>query len=255
MTKVMYRTTGGDLRPVFPGAYPAEPGLLYCSQSEIKPELLNDGVLNLTKFSHTVRAEHKLRVKVGVRRPLRIAICGNKDAGKDKLAQCIKSMMPAYSVEIASISENVLIPLLLDTLYGKNWNVFMRERAFRDRELYRQFLFDAGLSLTEIDPSFLIRYAVRERDELRGICATLNAIRNPSVVLVTGIRGEKELEAAVAEGLIDFSVYVSRKGTEDATNQIKSNKTDVVFNNSGSVSDMRERVSRLVRSWLRPAVG
>ena len=254
--KMLYQRLGGELCPVFPGAYPEKPGLLNCSKLVVREDLLNGpGVLSLEKFSAAVRANYKPRVVLKERRPLRIAICGNKDAGKDKLAQCIKSMVPSSCVEVASISRHVLLPLMLETFYDKAWNIYIREQSFEDRELCRQFWFDAGASITAVDPSFLIRWAVRERDELTGIAATFDLIRNPSIILVTGIRGEHELDAAMSEGLLDFSIYVSRRGTADVTNQIKPSKTDVVFYNSGTVHDMRERVSRLVRSLLPVVAG
>lgn len=248
--KMLYQRVGGELCPVFPGAHPAKPGILFCEQPRLREELLNGpGVVSLSKFSEAVRATYKPRIVLDrTNRPLRIAICGNKDAGKDKLAHCIRSMMPRRSVEIASISKHVLLPIMGEVLHGSRDHRLL-EQSYECRDVCRQFWYDAGESITQTDPSFLIRYAVREKDDLTGILATLNMIK-PDITLVTGIRGEHELDAAMSEGLLDFSVYVSRKGTADATNQIKSSKTDVVFNNSGTVHDMRERVSRLVRSLL-----
>lgn len=251
MKPMQYQTAGGELKSVFPGGVPTEPCLCFCEESAIKPDMLNDqGVLVLEKFSRAVRDKYKPRIVVDTtKKPLRIAICGNKDAGKDRLAQCVKSMMPPRSVEVASISKHALLPLMLQTLHGTNCAIF-GNYSYEVRDLCRPFWFDAGASITSIDPSFLIRYAVRERDDLTGINAVIDSIRSPSVILVTGVRGENELDAALSEGLIDFSVYVTRRGTADVTNHIKPDKTDVVFNNSGSVHDMRERVSRLVRSLL-----
>lgn len=252
----LYQRIGGDLCPVFPGEVPKEVSLCHCSKPEMNPDVLTpDKHISLEKFSALVRKEVVPRIVLDAKlRPLRIAICGNKDAGKDKLAQCIKSMMPKHSVRVASISADALLPLMLQTFYGDRVvSIYFRDHSYEARDLCRQFWYDAGESITTVDHSFLVRYAVREKDELRGICATLEYAHRPEIILVTGIRGEHELDAAISEGLIDFSVYVARKGTSDDTNQIKVNNTDVVFNNSGTVHDMRERVSRLVRSLLTSA--
>lgn len=252
---LLYRRIGGELCPVFPGETPEKASLCHCSTLPINPEILTkDGHISLEKFSEVVRKQVVPRIVLDAKlKPMRIAICGNKDAGKDKLAQCVKSMMPKYSIRIASISQHALLPLMLQTFYGDPVvNLYFRDHSHEARDLCRQFWYDAGASITAVDPSFLIRYAIREKDELTGIAAMLDIIK-PEIILVTGIRGSHELDAAMSEGLLDFSVFVARKGTADATNQINATMTDVVFNNSGTVHDMRERVSRLVRSLLTSA--
>lgn len=250
---MVYQKEDGSLCRVFPGEKPEKAGILNCSKPEPKAELfIEPNVFSLKKFSEAARSRYKLRVVLERRnRPLRVAICGNKDAGKDKLANCVKSMMPNRSVEIVSISRDVLLPIAGETIYDSK-NPFLLHDSYEQRDLCRQFWYDVGESITQIDPSFLVRYAVRERDDSVGIFAAMEQVRSAflEVQLITGIRGEHELDAAMSEGLLDFSVYVSRKGTEDATNKIKPNKTDVVFNNSGTVHDMRERVSRLIRALL-----
>jgi hypothetical protein len=162
---------------------------------------------------------------------VRIAVCGDSDAGKDILSTWAGMMCGA---KVISISFAALTPMLaLGMLCEAEHQAIHVERVG-----CRDFWHAVGTELTSKDPTYLLRYALRST----GL---------EDLVLVTGIRNVYELEAAKREGLIDFSVLVQRQGTSDTTNEIGQSHTDLQIINTGDPHAMRSKISRLVRTLAK----
>lgn len=163
-----------------------------------------------------------------IKRPL-VAVCGNGFAGKDVFANYLREH--GKDVAFHGGMSKQLEQVIADWLYGGNC-----AQAFAERRTYRELWYQVGNALTDQDPSFLIKKAISNGNQL-----------------LVGIRRLSEFEAARRQDLMDLAIWIDRPATQaekDVTNELTAEHCDVTVVNS-SFTKLQETAASLARLLFR----
>jgi len=136
-----------------------------------------------------------------------IAFCGHGRSGKDLAAKWLSG---TYGVRYVGSVSHAVSPLIAESL-GMS-----REEAFESRHDDRMYWFEWCNALRRDDPALLVKLTLAEND------------------MVAGIRGDVELHACKAQGVIDLAIWVDNPRVEkDPTVEFSVDDCDLVIRNSG----------------------
>ena len=136
-----------------------------------------------------------------------LGFCGHGRAGKDLASAWLSAN---YNLRYSGSISKIIAPLVA---YSTNRTV---DEAFTDRHNDRMYWFEYCNELRRQDPTFLVKLTLGLND------------------MVAGIRGDIELEACRAEGVIDCAIWVENDRVPiDPTLEYGADDCDIVIRNCG----------------------
>lgn len=104
----------------------------------------------------------------------------------------------------------------------------------RDKDRWREDLFNFGRSRQASDPLYLIREPLKDAD------------------IITGLRNPNELDAAKKAKLVDLIIWVDRPGCNaGTTDKLNRDDADIVINNNAGLEELHNIISILFgNNWV-----
>lgn len=166
------------------------------------------------------------------KRPPRIAFCGPGRSGKDA---CSTYFARITGLRFAGSMSQYLAPFVAAELGIPTEEAFARRH---ESDAMRMTWYLTGNKLRDADPAKLIRETLHSGE----IC--------------NGIRDPRELDAGLAEGLIDLLVWVERDVPPDPTQKYGADRCHIVLDNNGTHRQRELRLDALARfAGLGPIAG
>lgn len=148
-----------------------------------------------------------------------LALVGPSRAGKDFGAEFLQGN---YDVEYSGSMSKIISPLVAKAL-GKSV-----EEVYATRHTDKQFWFEFCNALRAKSPELLVRWSLARGD------------------IVVGVRASAELEAAVAERLVDLTVFIDNpRVPEDPTLEYDASDCDLVLPNHAGKLEYLRRLRKL----------
>jgi hypothetical protein len=151
----------------------------------------------------------------------KVLVCGHGRAGKDTACEIICELT---GWKFAGTTSKYLTKFVAAKLGLSDEEAYARRH---ESDETRMVWFHTGNELRKDDPSLLARMAFQNGD------------------VSGGVRGKPEIEAIRQEGVADLIIWIDRDVPVDPTMEFGREYADIVIENNGTVTELREKLRRL----------
>ena len=150
-----------------------------------------------------------------------VAFCGPGRCGKDTAAE--------YWAKICSLRFKGGCSYTVLPHIAKSLEMSTRE-AYLSRHWNRDYWYEWCNEYRKNDPARIVRESLQHSD------------------IICGVRDKCELQAALAEGLIDLAIWILRDVPADTTLTYSASECDIIIDNYGTIEQFHHKLTRLANA-------